>query len=126
MVLAGRTFATTLFDALGFGPNTKGLNEEAIQYSLFAFAILGAVIMGWMTLMWFVLRLAIHPDVTVRALARRALIASTIVWFTFDTGYSLAANEVNHAAFNLPFVTCLAAPLYIMTTADSENDKKGL
>ena len=125
MVLAVETFATTLFDALGFGPNSKGLAEDGVQYSFFAFGVLGAVIMGWMTLMWFVLKLAIHKDPEVRFAARTALVASTAVWFTFDTGYSIAIGEINHALFNVPFVSCLGIPLYFMIQADKNSNKKG-
>lgn len=119
MVMLGRSVAMPLFDGLGFGPNSKGLNSEAIDYCIFMFGVLGAVIVGWMTLMWNVLQhLAIHSDPSVRTLARKSLIFSTATWFVLDTGYSIAIHEYEHAAFNFPFVTSLAIPLYLMSNAD--------
>ena len=85
-----------------------------------------AVMVGWMALMWFVVQLAAHPSETVRSWARRALIASTAIWFTFHAGFSVAIGEKEHAAFNLPFLPLLAGPLYIMASSDTTSeDKKG-
>jgi hypothetical protein len=123
MVLGGRTLGLPLFDVLGFGPNTRGLDRDAVQYCIFAFGVLGSVIVGWMVLMWFVVRnLAVHPDATVRAHARHAIMWSTAVWFVFDTGFSLATGELAHAAFNIPFVCGLAGPMYLMETSDATSD----
>jgi len=119
MVLSGRVFAVTLFDILNFGPNARGLNKEGVDYAIFAFGVLGAVIVGWMVLVWCVLDLAVIDDnPTTRAVARRAIATSTAVWFTVDTGFSIATGELEHAVFNIPFVTLLAAPLYIMSSTD--------
>ena len=126
MTVAGRAAALPLFNALHFGPDSKNLNDEAVSYSIFAFGVLGAVLVGWMVLMYFVLYyLAIHPDATVRALARKALALSTISWFLLDTGFSIAVGELEHAAFNIPFVSGLAIPLYVMNASDVADPKKG-
>ena len=124
MVTAGRGFALPIFDGLGFGPTAR-LDVKGVEYSLFAFGVLGAVIIGWMSLMYFVLELAAHENAGVRASARKALIASTAVWFTFDTGFSIVTGELEHAAFNLPFLGLLAVPLYTMSTSDNGQEKKG-
>jgi hypothetical protein len=123
MMLGGRTLALPLFDALGFGPNTRGLDPDAIRYCIFAFGVLGCVLVGWMVLIWSVVRnLAVHPDAAVRAHARQAILWSTGVWFVFDTGFSLATGEYSHAAFNVPFVSGFAVPMYIMETSDACDD----
>lgn len=124
MVLAGRAVAMSLFDMLGFGPKAHGVaDEDGVQFSIFMFAVLGSVIVGWMVLMWFMVGLAADGDTTTRAVARHAVAASTGVWFLFDTGYSLATGEVEHAAFNVPFMTLLAGPLYIMMGSDNATKK---
>ncbi|CAB9510794.1 expressed unknown protein [Seminavis robusta] len=124
MTLAGRSAALPLFDGLGFGPNSNGLNKDAVDYCIFMFGVLGAVIVGWMVLMWFVLRhLAVHPDVTVRITARRAVTYSAAAWFFLDTGFSIAMGELEHAAFNIPFLSGLAIPLYVMSTSEVHTKK---
>jgi len=124
MVMAGRVFAMTLFDLLGFGPNVRSLDPDGVSYSIFAFSVIGAVIAGWMVLLLFVVGFAASPDRDTRAAARRAMALSVTIWFTLDTGFSLATGEVEHAAFNLPFMSLLAVPLYIMTNSDTVDDKK--
>jgi len=44
MVVAGRGFASPCFDALGFGP--QRMSAEAVDYCIFMFGVLGAVILG--------------------------------------------------------------------------------
>lgn len=87
---------------------------------------MGAVLLGWMTLVYFVVsELIIHPDADVRSLARRALVLSIVVWFVFDTGFSIFTGEINHALFNLPFISCLGGPLLVMAkTVNSDEEKK--
>lgn len=118
LVVLGRVFAITLFDLLFFGPNARGLDDDGVSYAIFAFGVLGAVICGWMVLMWFMVELAAGGNPTTRAVARRAIAVSTVVWFTLDTGFSLITGEVEHAVFNAPFAMLLAAPLYIMNKND--------
>jgi hypothetical protein len=125
MVLGGRTLAFPLFEVLGFGPKGHGLHTEAIEYCIFAFGVLGSVLVGWMVLTLFVVRnLAVYPDATVRSQARQAILWSITVWFFLDTGFSLAVGEFAHAAFNIPFVTGLAGPMYIMATSDDTDNQK--
>lgn len=137
MVVAGRSFAVPLFDALGFGPTNSRLvvdqdassdtacSAVAVEdYAIFAFGVLGAVLIGWMTLFWFMTDLAMHHDAAVRAIARRALATTVGVWFAMDTGFSVAIGEIEHAAFNLPFLSLLAGPIYVMMTNDMVDTKK--
>ena len=134
MVIAGRSLATPLFNTLGFGPRNSrlvvGLDDttedgSAVEdYAIFAFGVLGAVLIGWMVLLWFVTDLAIYQDAAVRATARRSLAATVGVWFVVDTGFSLAIGEIEHAAFNLPFLSLLAGPIFVMMTNDALDTKK--
>jgi hypothetical protein len=125
MVLSGRVFAANLFDLLLFGPNTRGLDDIGVSYAIFAFGVLGSVLVGWMILVWNVLELAIVEDnPTTRATARRAIATSTAVWFLLDTGFSLVTGEVEHALFNIPFLTLLASPLYVMCKHDTVDKVK--
>jgi hypothetical protein len=125
MVVAGNEFAIPLFDAFRFGPKSRGLNDDGVKYSLFTFGVLGAVLVGWMVLIISMVDLAAYEgDPTVRAMARRGLMLSVATWFLFDTGFSLASGEIEHAIFNIPFGTLIGLPLYIMHT--NENGRKNL
>lgn len=119
MVFLGHIFAASLFDLLQFGPNTRGLAENGVDYAIFAFGVLGAVLVGWMVLLWGILELAVNSDPHIRSSARRAIATSTAVWFVLDTGFSLATGEVEHALFNIPFVTFLGVPLLVMIRNDA-------
>jgi hypothetical protein len=125
MVAAGEQLATPLFDVLGFGPNSKALSRDGVDYAIFAFGILGSVLVGWMSLIGSVVDLAgYETDATVRATARRSIMLSTGIWFVCDTGFSLIKGEVEHALFNVPFLTLLGGPLYVMHTTDRPNKAK--
>ena len=124
MVTAGRSFAVPFFDLLNFGPNARGVSADGVNYTIFAFGVLGAVLIGWMALFWGTIGLAVHHDPDVRSKARHALTASIAIWFVTDTGFSLVMGEIEHAAFNLPFLTLLSVPIYIMSTNDSSRQKK--
>jgi hypothetical protein len=124
MVLAGNSFAVALFDILQFGPNARGLTEKgSIDYVVFAFGVLGAVIIGWMALLVTMADLAVHSDGTVRSKARNSMALSVGIWFVWDTGFSLAKGEWEHAAFNVPFWTVLMGPLYIMMCNDDSGTR---
>jgi hypothetical protein len=134
MVVAGRAFAIPLFDALQFGPHAPRYNggdvsssddtarEKVVDYAVFCFGVLGSVILGWMVLLAGVVELAVHDDRLIRYRARSILVASVTVWFVFDTGFSLAIGEWQHAIFNLPFVTLLMTPLFVMMRCDNNDD----
>ena len=136
MVLGGRSFATPIFDLLQFGPNTHpklvnlvgGTEHEAfIDYCIFMFGVVGSVIIGWMVVMYQMLKLCcLSPSKEIREMGRNSILLSTIAWFTFDTGFSIVINEYEHAAFNIPFVTLLIVPILLMKRYDTidDNDKR--
>lgn len=125
MVAAGEQFATPLFDALGFGPTSKGLEQDGIEYAVFAFGVVGSILVGWMSLLGSMIDLAANDtDATVRATARHGLMLSTATWFLLDTGFSLVKGEVEHALFNIPFAALLGGPLYIMYKNDPADKSK--
>jgi hypothetical protein len=125
MVLAGSTVAIRLFDVLQFGPNARGLDAKGVDYAIFAFGVLGAVLIGWMILLAAMADLAVHQDRSVRIQARSSMARSVAFWFVWDTGFSLATGEWQHAAFNVPFVTLLMGPLYVMMCNDNNDVDAG-
>ncbi len=108
LVVAGPV-ATRVFDALGFGPVDSGVPDgPARDYVVFVYAVLGAVIVGWMCL---VAAVAAGPLRTGEAWALPAVSVSIGVWFVLDTGASLVLGFWTHAVFNLGFVAVVGLPL---------------
>lgn len=151
MVLAGRSFAMPLFDALRFGPNARLVThhidtsnidgnttaEEAIvmlfmDYCIFMFGVLGAVIVGWMTMVGYVIHdgcrlptntspttmLSAPPSLQQRAWSRKVVAFSFAIWFVLDTMFSLVIGLWQHGLFNIPFAVLFAVPLLIMEQSD--------
>lgn len=151
MVLAGRSFAMPLFDALRFGPNailvthhigTSNIDgnttaEDAIvmlfiDYCIFMFGVLGAVIVGWMTLVGYVIHdgcrlptntsptsmISAPPSQQQRAWSRKVVAFSFAIWFVLDTMFSLVIGLWQHGLFNIPFAVLFAVPLVIMERSD--------
>jgi hypothetical protein len=117
MVVAGRTVACTLFDALGFGPNSHSLDPKGERYAVFCFGVIGAVIVGWMLSLHCLLELCkvptgMNPD--IRRLSHRGIFISASCWFVLDTAFSMVIGEYSHALFNLPFGMLIMVPLYVM------------
>ena len=109
MVCIGLVVADELFDRLGFGPADGGVTSgDARDYVQLMVAVVGAVIVGWMTTLFLVLR-------TATAELDRAtwtiVTTSVIVWFVVDTGASLVLGWPTHALFNVGFMGALAVPL---------------
>lgn len=107
LVLIGDT-ASRLFDLLGFGMRDAVPAGEAQSYVLFAYAVLGSVLTGWMVL---VAGIAAGPLREHQSWAWPTLVLSLTVWFTLDTGFSLALGSWQHATFNLLFAAALGVPL---------------
>jgi hypothetical protein len=128
MVLAGNFVAIRLFDVLQFGPHTwRGstmINKPGIDYAIFCFGVLGAVLIGWMVLLACVADLAVHANASVRSKARFSMAVSVGFWFVWDTGFSLTIGQWEHAVFNLPFLSFLMGPLYVMMCNDDASEKK--
>ncbi len=109
LVVAGGFVGSALFDPLGFGPESGDIADGTpTDYVRFIFAVLGAVIVGWMATLAAIVR---GPLRRGEPWAWWAVAASVGVWFTLDTGISIALGFVSHGAFNLVFLAALAVPL---------------
>lgn len=100
--------AVKLFDLLRFGPVTAGVEPgPSMTHVLFAYSVLGAVILGWMVLL---LMLAAGPMRRGQRDVGVAVLSSMVAWFVVDTAYSLAVGSWEHALFNVAFLVLLAVP----------------
>lgn len=112
LVIDGLFLGDHVFDLLGFGPADGAITSaESRHYLRLVYAILGAVIVGWMLVI---------GGLVVGPLRRRERWAwSTIstgvgVWFVLDTGISLILGFLGHAVFNVVFAIALAVPLFFI------------
>lgn len=100
LLMAGLWLGRTVFEILGFGLDDGRISEVQEPYLRLVFAVLGAVIVGWMA----ALAATMHrfgPEATP------VIVASVAIWFVLDTGISLVLGYVGHAAFNVAFVALL-------------------
>lgn len=98
-----------LFEGLGFGMRQAGVTEgPARSYVLFIYGVLGAVLVGWMTL---IAAITAGPLSDGKAAAGLSLACSLGAWFVLDTGLSIVVGEWQHALFNFVFVAVLGLPL---------------
>lgn len=105
--------ASELFDLFGFGPESAGVAEgPARDYALFITGVLGAVIVGWMTLSILTTRAFLREQAMPRSAGGAAVLTSLVVWFVVDTGYSLVEGEWQHALFNVAFILVAGLPAY--------------
>jgi hypothetical protein len=107
LVLAGG-LALRLFDFLGFGPDAATTSDAFRDYLRLPFAVLGAVMFGWMVLLFAVVR---GPMRLGEPWAWRAVALSLSAWFALDTGMSLVLGSPAHALFNVGFAVALAIPM---------------
>lgn len=114
LVVAG-SFAQSLFTLLGFGPPTSIESSELSAYLRLPFAVLGAVLAGWATLMFILVR---GPLASGVSWALPALAVPLAVWFILDTGMSLVLGYPTHALFNVPFAIALGVPLWRLWVID--------
>ena len=78
-------------------------------------AVLGAVLAGWATLMFILVR---GPLASGISWALPALAVPLAVWFILDTGMSLVLGYPTHALFNVPFALALGVPLWRLWVID--------
>ena len=108
LVLVGAGgFALSLFDTLGFGPDAA-TSDAFRDYLRLPFAVLGAVMFGWMALLLTVVR---GPLRRGEPWAWRGVALSLTSWFVIDTGISLVLGFPTHALFNVAFAVALAVPM---------------
>jgi len=107
LVVAGGVIDRTVFEAFGFGAPSD-LSPSGADHVQLLRGVLGAVILGWIALIFAVVR---GPIRRRDPWAWLAVFASLVFWFLVDTGFSLAVGEWEHAVFNVGFAIALAIPL---------------
>lgn len=100
-----------LFNLLIFGDTRtpEGFSAAAVDYLEFSFAVLGAVMVGWMAL----LAILVHgPLRRGEPWAWTAVAASVGVWFAVDTAVSLLTGYAENAGLNVAFAVAFGVGLW--------------
>jgi hypothetical protein len=107
MVLAGAV--QVLFETLYFEPVTEAtLDADAAAYSAFMQGVMGAVMVGWSVLLFYVSRGGFRrgePE------AWKMLAVSLGVWFVVDTLFSLWSGYWQNAILNTTLLILFGIPL---------------
>lgn len=85
-----------------------GFTAQSVAYITLMHGVLGAVMLGWATLMLWVI---CGPFRRAESGAWGMLSVSLLVWFVPDTAFSLWTGFWQNALFNLLFAICYAIPL---------------
>lgn len=123
--LMGATFATILFSfALILFPDQLQtffnwlfftltdrdvvLGETAVHYISFIYKVLGAVMIGWMITVLFLL---LGPFRKGDPMAWNTITTSIVIWFVGDSVASILSGFAMNAVFNIGFLVLFIIPL---------------
>lgn len=98
-----------LFEQLFFSHEASLSANQQVRFSAsFVYAVLGAVMIGWMTSL---MGLLLGPFQRPQREIWIVMTASIIVWYVIDSGFSVLVGIVSHALFNTGFLILFAIPL---------------
>lgn len=99
----------SLLNTLFFSQDVRvAFGENEKTYITFLYGVLGAVIVGWMTTLMFLL---IGPFQRPQREIWNTLTASILIWYVVDSGFSVVIDVIPHAIFNTGFLILFAVPL---------------
>jgi hypothetical protein len=110
MVIAPNLVQEKLFDAMFFSSTQiqTVLSNTAVSYILFTYRVLGAVMVGWMISLLFILAGSFRRGQREGWVAMTGSIA---VWFLLDSGVSISVGYWQNAVFNVIFFVLFIIPL---------------
>ena len=99
-----------VFESLYFTPRTGSeLGADAAAYTAFLQGVLGAVMVGWATLL---LVIVLGPFRHGEPSAWKMIAASLAVWFVVDTAFSLWTGYWQNSILNTALFAVFAIPLW--------------
>lgn len=100
----------SMFNALMFSAShtNEHFDPDSRRYLRFVYGVLGAVMVGWSTLMLIVVA---GPFSRFEPWAWRAIAASLTTWFVVDSTWSISTGYWQNAVLNLVFALGYALPL---------------
>jgi hypothetical protein len=99
-------FNYIIYGVTSYPSTTVGEGE---RYVTFVYGVLGAVIIGWLSL---VLLLARVVGRTGSRSVASAMVGSTLIWFVVDTLFSLVMGYPANAISNIAFAAVLLFPMW--------------
>jgi hypothetical protein len=110
MVIAPNLVQERLFDAMFFSSAQMQsiLSNAAVSYILFTYRVLGAVMIGWMISLLFILVGSFRRG---QREGWYAITGSIAVWFLLDSGFSILVGYWQNAVFNVIFFVLFIIPL---------------
>jgi hypothetical protein len=110
MVIAPNLVQQLLFDTMFFSSAQMQtiFGNTAASYILFMYRVLGAVMIGWMISLLFILAGSFRQG---ERQGWYAVTASIMVWFLIDSGFSISTGFWQNAVFNVIFFVLFIIPL---------------
>lgn len=110
MVINPNLVQEQLFDDMFFSSAQMKtvLSNSAVSYILFTYRVLGAVMVGWMISLLFILAGSFRQG---QRDGWYAITGSIVVWFLLDSGASISAGYWQNAVFNALFFVLFTIPL---------------
>ena len=110
LMLAAPSLTQPLFNTLFFGQASPPatFSPEALAYIRFSHGILGAVLIGWMVLVAYVIAVPFRRG---EAWAWNALAGSFGLWFLIDSAFSIWAGFAANVALNALITVAAFIPL---------------
>lgn len=100
----------SFFNLVYFGAEDADgrFSKDATEYIYFVNAVLGGVMMGWMTAILYVLVTSFRHGETT---GWNIITVSLAIWFVIDSSASIATGFAENAVLNLGFLLMFAVPL---------------
>ena len=110
MIIAPNLVQQQFFDAMFFSSAQMQtvFSDTAALYILFIYRVLGAVMVGWMISLLFILA---GPFRQGQREGWYAVTVSIMVWFLIDSGFSISTGFWQNAVFNVIFFVLFIIPL---------------
>jgi hypothetical protein len=105
--IAAPGLMNALFNTMFFGSAASPFSADANAYNLFVYAVLGAIMIGWVISLGGLVWLAARGQTTAWWL----FCASVLVWYAVDTTASLALGYPANAALNTLMLVLLGVPM---------------
>lgn len=108
------SLSVAFFDWMVFGgvSHSPLVDNDARHYAGFIYQVLGAIMFGWVVLLWLAIN---QKDDTAGSplWGLRAYAISFAAWYVVDTSMSLVMGYWQNAIFNSGFALAACLPLYL-------------
>jgi len=97
------------FNSIIFGTADNPFDVDAKRYIVFAFGVLGAVMIGWAVSLLILIFIPLRRG---EIWAWWTIAASIMIWFVIDSAFSVISDYSGNAVSNGAFLLIFALPMY--------------